>query len=110
MYAIFKAWGSYSACPEATFDLPESVKGRRDRRDRFVVRDLVMGNEFINRAKLPVLTAVENPSGPKPKPKPKPGEPPGATPDGQAGLDFPEVRWVKREDPNWSHRPCTARR
>jgi hypothetical protein len=86
-----------------TFDLPEGLKAGDVLEMEFVVRDPVMKSNFVNCAKFPILAAVP-PSENKPK-KPKkpeqPGQPPGPNKEGQAGLDFPLVHWVKREAPNW---------
>jgi hypothetical protein len=37
----------------------------------------------------------------KKKKKDPPSDKPGNQPDGQAGLDFPEVFWLKPDTPNW---------
>jgi len=85
-----------------TFDLPANAKAGDVIEMEFVVRDPVMGTEFVNRAKFPVLAAIEpNENKTPPKKKEPPGQPPGQQPDGQAGLDFPVVHWVKEEAQNW---------
>jgi hypothetical protein len=86
-----------------TFDLPEGAKAGDVIEMEFVIRDPVMGAEFVNRAKFPVLAAAAEPAEKKKPSKKKepPGQPPGQQPDGQAGLDFPQVHWVKQEAPNW---------
>ena len=85
-----------------TFDLPEETKVGEVVELEFTVRDSVTTAEFINRAKLSVLAAVDHPPGPKPKPKPKPGELPGTGLEGNAGINFPKVLWISRKSPNWS--------
>ncbi|RWE53347.1 hypothetical protein [Mesorhizobium sp.] len=84
-----------------TFDLPEDVSVGDTVEVEFTVRDVVTGAEFANRAKLPILAAVEPHTGPKPKPKPKPGEPPGNEAEGSSGINFPEVFWIEQKAPTW---------
>lgn len=62
-----------------------------------IIRDLVTESEFINKAKLPILAAVEQPENKDKKKKKPPAEKPGDKQDGVAGIDFPEVKWVKPE-------------
>jgi hypothetical protein len=85
-----------------TFDLPEDVKAGDVVEMEFIVRDPVMGNEFVNRAKFAVLAAFE-PGDKKPTTKKKdpPGQTPGEQPDGNAGIAFPKVHWVKEGAPTW---------
>lgn len=86
-----------------TFDLPDEIKAGDVLEMEFIIRDSVMNTEFTNRAKFPILAAVP-PQDYKPK-KPKkpeqPGQAPGPNTEGQAGLDFPKVHWVKKDAPNW---------
>ena len=86
-----------------TFDLPEGLKAGDVLEMEFIVCDPVNGTVFVNRAKLSILAAVEPPEKKPKKPKKpeQPGEPPGPNKEGQSGLDFPEVHWVKREAANW---------
>ncbi len=84
-----------------TFDLPENVVVGDALEVEFIVRDSVTGAEFLNRAKLPILAAVEQHPGAKPKPKSKPGDPPGKEVDGNSGISFPEVFWVDNKAPTW---------
>jgi hypothetical protein len=83
-----------------TFELPEDTKIGDIVEVEFTARDPVTGDQFPNRAKLPVLAAIESPSGPKPKPKPD--HPPGKDAEGNAGINFPEVFWIEQKAQNWS--------
>jgi hypothetical protein len=85
-----------------TFDLPDGAKAGDVVTMEFVVRDPVMGKEFVNCAKFAVLAAVEQAESRSSKKKEPPGQPPGEQSDGQAGIDFPMVHWVKSEAPNWA--------
>jgi hypothetical protein len=83
-----------------SIDLPEEVKAGDVLELELIVRDPVTGAEFINKAKLAVLAAVEKESG-NPKKKKPPSDKPGENESGQAGLAFPEVKWIKPDAPNW---------
>jgi hypothetical protein len=86
-----------------TFDLPEGAKASDVIEMEFTIRDPVMGTEYVNCANFPVLAAVQQgEKKPPKKEKMPPGQPPGEQPDGQAGIDFPVVHWVKPEAPNWA--------
>jgi hypothetical protein len=83
-------------------DLPPGLKAGDVLDLELIVRDPVTGAEFVNKAKLPILVAIEDNDHPKQKrDKKPPDEKPGDQKDGQAGLDFPEVVWVKPDSPNW---------
>jgi hypothetical protein len=86
-----------------TFDLPEGLKVGDVLEMDFLVRDPVTSTEFVNPAKLPILVAVE-PAERKSEGRKKPEQPdkaPGPNKEGQAGLDFPQVHWVKHNAANW---------
>src|SRR5690606_8031419 len=85
-----------------TFDLPEDVAVGDTVEVEFTVRDPVTGTVFVNRAKLPVLAAIDTHSGPKPKPKPKPGPPDGKEAEGNSGINFPDVFWIDHKSPAWA--------
>ncbi len=84
-----------------TFDLPSNAKVGESVEVEFTVHDPVTGNQFPNRAKMPVLAAVDSHSGPKQKPKPKPDQPPGKDAEGSAGINFPEVFWIEQKAQSW---------
>jgi hypothetical protein len=83
------------------FDLPDDSKAGDVVEMEFTVRDPATGKEFVNRAKFPVLAAVDHDDKKPGKKKDPPGEKPGQKPEGQAGIAFPEVHWVKPEAKNW---------
>lgn len=85
-----------------TFDLPEDAAVGDTVEVEFTVRDPVTGAEFVNRAKLPILAAIDTQSGPKPKPKPKPGPPDGKEAEGNSGINFPDVFWIDHKSPAWA--------
>jgi hypothetical protein len=85
-----------------TLDLPDGVKAGDVLELELIVRDPVTEAEFVNKAKLAVLAAFENDDKDKSKKKKKPpADKPGDKQDGTAGIDFPEVKWVKPEASNW---------
>lgn len=85
-----------------TLDLPKGIKARDVLELELIVRDPVTGAEFVNKAKLPILAALEPDDKPHPNKKKKPpSDKPGDKQDGIAGLDFPKVEWVKPDDHRW---------
>src|SRR5262245_56332633 len=85
-----------------TLDLPDGLKAGDMLDLELIVRDPVTSAEFVNKAKLTILAALERPDTPHPRKKKKPpSDKPGDKEHGIAGLDFPEVKWVKPEDKNW---------
>jgi hypothetical protein len=87
-----------------TLDLPNGMKAGDVLELELIVRDPVTGAEFVNKAKLAILAALERDDAPHPQKKRKPSsDKPGDKQDGIAGLDFPEVRWVKPEDQTWKN-------
>src|SRR5690606_2210093 len=85
-----------------TLDLPEGIKAGDVLELELIVRDPATGVEFINKAKLPILAAVEH--DPKTKKKTKkqpPSDKPGEKQPGNAGLDFPDLIWVKPDATKW---------
>ncbi|HZT27282.1 MAG TPA: hypothetical protein VFA57_16410 [Pseudolabrys sp.] len=85
-----------------TLDLPDGMKAGDVLELELIVRDLVTGAEFVNKAKLAILAALDRPEEPHPHKKKKPpADKPGDKQEGIAGLDFPEVKWVKPEDARW---------
>lgn len=85
-----------------TIDLPEGMKAGDVLELQFIVKDAATGDEFVNNAKLPILAAVEqDDTKKKKKKKEQPSDKPGEQQTGQSGLDFPEVKWVKPDAPNW---------
>jgi hypothetical protein len=86
-----------------SFDLPDGAKAGDVIEMEFIIRDPVMGVEFVNRAKFPVLAAIQIDDKKKPhKKKDPPSDKSGQQPDGQAGIGFPDVHWVKPEAQNWT--------
>ena len=85
-----------------SIDLPEDLKVGEVLELELIVRDPATGAEFINKAKLAILAAVETHSGDPKKKKPA-SEKPGDQQDGQAGLDLPKVNWIKPDAPNWKN-------
>jgi hypothetical protein len=85
-----------------SIDLPDGIKAGDVMELELTVKDPATGVEFVNKAKIAMLAAMEPDDHPKKKKDKKPpSDKPGEQPDGQAGLDFPEVFWVKPEAPNW---------
>jgi hypothetical protein len=84
-----------------TLDLPESMKAGDVLELELIVRDAVTDAEFINKAKLVILAALEDDDNHKSKKKKPPADKPGDKQDGMAGIAFPEVKWVKPDAPNW---------
>src|SRR5205823_6570062 len=85
-----------------SIDLPEDMKAGDVLKLELVVKDPATGAEFVNKAKLAILAAIEQDDDKKKKKKKDPpDDKPGEAQDGQAGLDFPEVKWIKPEAPNW---------
>jgi hypothetical protein len=83
-----------------SLDLPDGLKIGDVLELELIVRDPVTSAEFVNRAKLPILAAIDTkPSEPRDK-KP-PSEKKGDKQDGQSGIDFPKVYWVKENAANW---------
>jgi hypothetical protein len=85
------------------FDLPEGTKPGDILEVHFNVQDPVTQAEFENVAHFTMLAAVEQQDSraKKPRKKTDPNQPPGPESDGNAGLAFPEVHWVKPGTPNW---------
>lgn len=84
-----------------TLDLPDGMNAGDVFELELIVRDPVTEAEFVNKAKLPILAAIEQPENKDKKKKKPPADKPGDKQDGVAGIDFPEVKWVKPEDSNW---------
>jgi hypothetical protein len=85
-----------------SLDLPNDMKAGDVLELELIVRDPVTGAEFVNKAKLAILAALERPDTPHPgKKKKPPSDKPGDKQGGMAGLDLPEVKWVKPEDQTW---------
>jgi hypothetical protein len=85
-----------------SFDLSDGAKAGDIVEMEFVIKDPATGAVFVNKAKFAVLAAIEPDDKTKTTKKKKPpSNKPGEQPDGQAGLDFPKVVWVKPEAPNW---------
>src|SRR5262249_6264409 len=87
-----------------TLDLPNDIKARDVLELELIVRDPVTAAEFVNKAKLVILAALEPDDKPHPKKKKKPpSDKPGDKQDGIAGFDFPEVKWIRPEDQTWKN-------
>jgi hypothetical protein len=87
-----------------TLDLPEGMKAGDVLELKLTVRDPVMTDAvFVNEAKLAILAALEDDDSHKSKKKKPPADKPGDKQDGAAGIDFPEVKWVKHDAPNWKN-------
>lgn len=85
-----------------SIDLPDDVMAGDVIEMELTVKDPATGIEFVNNAKIAVLAALEDDDKTKKKKKKEPpADKPGEQQDGQAGLDFPEVYWVKPEASNW---------
>jgi hypothetical protein len=85
-----------------SIDLPGDAKAGDVIEMELAVKDPATGAEFLNEAKIAVLAALENDDKTKKKAKKEPpGDKPGEQQDGQAGLDFPEVFWVRPDANNW---------
>jgi hypothetical protein len=85
-----------------TLDLPDDMQAGDVLELELIVKDPATGAEFVNKAKLPILAAVEPDDTPKKKKKKnQPSDKQGEEKDGVGGLDFPEVKWVKPDAPNW---------
>lgn len=85
-----------------TMDLPDGIKAGDVLELAFVINDPATGAEFVNNAKIAVLAAIDQPNTTKNNTiKPPPSDKPGEQQPGQAGLDFPEVIWVKPESASW---------
>jgi hypothetical protein len=85
-----------------SIDLPGDLKAGDVIEMELTVKDPATGAEFPNKAKIGVLAALENDDKTKKKTKKEPpGDKPGEQQDGQAGLDFPEVFWVRADANNW---------
>jgi hypothetical protein len=85
-----------------SIDLPDDIKAGDVIELELTVRDPATDAEFVNKAKIAMLTAMEDhDQSKKKKKKDPPSDKPGNQPDGQAGLDFPDVFWLKPDAPNW---------
>jgi hypothetical protein len=84
-----------------TLDLPEGTKAGDVLELELTVRDPVIEAEFLNKAKLAVLAAMEDNDGHKGKKKKSAADKPGDKQDGSAGINFPNVMWVKPDAANW---------
>ena len=84
-----------------SFELPEGVKIDDSLSYEVIVEDPVLQRVFRNALELKVFPAQAKAlSKPGTRAKP-PGQPPGPNRDGQGGISFPQVNWLKKSSPTW---------
>ncbi len=85
-----------------SFELPASVKVGDTLSYEIVVADPVMQRAFVNVMHLNVLAAQLVTPGPREKKPKQPGKKPGTNPNGQGGIAFPKVTWLKKHSATWA--------